>query len=113
MAIRPSNGPSSRGATVIGTNVLLTTSFQYATFSWSGTEAVVNTMLKLLSAQEMSGGCEGREQVGTAASLRKTAAGTRQGRMCPRTGSGLAGAQPCRFGEARFLPARNSQAAVG
>lgn len=51
VAIRPSNGPSPRGATVIGTSVLLTASFQYATLSRSGTEAVVNTKLKLLSAQ--------------------------------------------------------------
>ncbi|GGX27771.1 hypothetical protein GCM10010383_68060 [Streptomyces lomondensis] len=51
MVIRPSNGPSPRGATVIGTSVLLTASFQYATLSRSGTEAVVNTKLTMLSAQ--------------------------------------------------------------
>ncbi|CAM5435547.1 hypothetical protein GCM10010299_09720 [Streptomyces tanashiensis] len=51
VAIRPANGPSPRGATVIGTRVLLTASFQNATLSRSGTEAVVNTKLTLLSAQ--------------------------------------------------------------
>ncbi|GHG23896.1 hypothetical protein GCM10017667_69240 [Streptomyces filamentosus] len=52
MTIRPSNGPSLREVTVIGTSVLLITSLQYETLCGSGTEAVVNTKRNLLSGQK-------------------------------------------------------------
>ncbi len=45
VAILPSNRLPSRGATETGTSALLTASFQYAIFSWSGTASVVSTTL--------------------------------------------------------------------
>ncbi|GAA3477543.1 hypothetical protein GCM10018966_020730 [Streptomyces yanii] len=111
VAIRPSNGPSPRGATSIGTSVLLTASFQYATLSRSGTEAVVNTTLNFSPLRGSdSGAATGGNRTLHLPGRRRP--GARQGRTARRTGNDLAGVQPDQLGEVR-VSARTEQPSSG